>query len=181
MATLEELEKRIQILEDVEAIRKLKARYGQLVDARFDSSGMLKSGEELKSIASKIVELFTEDAVWDRGKEQGILSGRRELYDHFRQPGYDFHAHYFLNAYIAPEGNKARARWYLWMPGTMGGGTAFWLAAVIDDEYAKINGQWLFTYVKSSIFFLTPYDQGWAKQKLPGVRDLGHQRNAVKF
>ena len=171
MATIEELEKRIQVLEDVEAIRKLKIRYGQLVDARFDSSGRLKEQKDLDSIAQEIIELFTDDAAWDRGEELGILKGRKRLYDHFRLPGYSFHVHYFVSDYIVTEGNKARGHWYLLMPGTKDDGTALWLSAVSDDKYAKINGKWLFTLVKSQILFLTPYDQGWAKQKLTGVRD----------
>ena len=178
MATLEELERRIQVVEDVEAIRKLKIRYGQLVDARFDSSGRLKEQKELDSIAQEIVELFSDDGAWDRGEELGILKGKKQLYDHFRLPGYSFHAHYFLNDYIVPEGDKASAHWYLWMPGTKEDGTAFWLSAVTDDTYTKTNGNWLFTLVKSHILFLTPYDQGWAKQKLGGVRDKADRTNA---
>jgi hypothetical protein len=178
MTTPEELEKRMQVLEDVEAIRKLKTRYGQLVDARFDSSGRLKEQKDLDSIAQEIVELFTDDGAWDRGEKLGVLKGKKQIYDHFRLPGYSFHAHYFLNDYIVPEGNKASGDWYLWLPGTKDDGTAIWLSAVSHDEYVKINGKWLFALVKSHILFLTPYDQGWAKQRLGGVQDKADRRNA---
>ena len=49
--SLESLEKRIQVLEDIEEIKKLKHRYCALCDADYD--------------ADALAELFTEDAVWD--------------------------------------------------------------------------------------------------------------------
>jgi len=50
-ARLERLERRLQALEDAEAIRNLKARYAALCDAQYDADG--------------IVMLFTEDALWE--------------------------------------------------------------------------------------------------------------------
>ena len=49
----QELEKRLQTLEDIEAIKRLKARYCAMCDAGYDSDGL--------------AGLFTEDAVWDGG------------------------------------------------------------------------------------------------------------------
>src|SRR5262249_38524632 len=50
---LEELAQRVQVLEDIEAIKKLKARYTGYCDNGYDPDG--------------IASLFTEDAVWDGG------------------------------------------------------------------------------------------------------------------
>jgi Fe-S-cluster-containing dehydrogenase component len=50
---LQELEKRLQALEEIEAIKRLKARYCAMCDAGYDSNGL--------------AGLFTEDAVWDGG------------------------------------------------------------------------------------------------------------------
>ena len=61
--TMQALEKRIQSLEDLEAIRKSKARYGQLCDERY----MAKEREDLEAKAKELSELFTEDGVWDGG------------------------------------------------------------------------------------------------------------------
>ena len=47
LARLERLERRLQALEDAEAIRNLKARYAALCDAQYDADG--------------IAMLFTED------------------------------------------------------------------------------------------------------------------------
>jgi len=51
--SLEDLERRVQILEDIDAIKKLKARYTGYCDNGYDPEG--------------IASLFTEDAVWDGG------------------------------------------------------------------------------------------------------------------
>ena len=48
---LERIERRLQVLEDAEAIRNLKARYAALCDNQYDADG--------------IASLFTEDAVWE--------------------------------------------------------------------------------------------------------------------
>jgi hypothetical protein len=50
-ARLERIERRLQVLEDGEAIRNLKARYAALCDNQYDADG--------------IASLFTEDAVWE--------------------------------------------------------------------------------------------------------------------
>ena len=52
-ARLQQIERRLQVLEDAEAIRNLKARYAALCDNQYDADG--------------IASLFTEDAVWDNG------------------------------------------------------------------------------------------------------------------
>ena len=49
LARLERLERRLQALEDAEAIRNLEARYAALCDAQYDADG--------------IAMLFTEDAL----------------------------------------------------------------------------------------------------------------------
>ena len=50
-ARLERIEGRLQVLEDGEAIRNLKARYAALCDNQYDAEG--------------IASLLTEDAVWE--------------------------------------------------------------------------------------------------------------------
>ena len=50
-ARLERMERRLQALEDAEAIRNLKARYAAFCDRQYDADG--------------IAALFTEDALWE--------------------------------------------------------------------------------------------------------------------
>lgn len=167
MATLEELEKRIHALEDLEAIKRLKARYAQLCDAKYNSQTMTMKGEaEVDSVASEIANLFTEDAVWDGGKQFGLRKGRKEIYEGFKGAAFKFAVHYFVMPYITLDGNKARGRWYLWQAATLRDNTPVWMSGFEDDEYVKVNGQWLQSHMKVTIHFLTPYKQGWVKKRL---------------
>ena len=62
--TLKELEKKVQALEDLEEIKKLKVRYAKYIDDNFK--------------VEKLGELFTEDAVWG-GKRGGCSGEERQL------------------------------------------------------------------------------------------------------
>ena len=42
-----------------------------------------------------------------------------------------------------------------------------WAAVVYTESYEKVDGEWLFSRMELEIAFLTPYDQGWAKQQFP--------------
>ena len=75
---VEALEARLRALEDAEAIRELKARYGELVDARYGREGPLPRAE-LEPIARELAGLFTEDTVWDAGGRLGRCEGREAI------------------------------------------------------------------------------------------------------
>ena len=104
-ARLEQIERRLQVLEDTEAIRNLKARYAALCDNHYDADG--------------IVSLFTEDAVWE-SPALGRFEGRDAIRNFFRGASgiFSFAIHYSLNGHIEVDGDTARARWYLFMPCT---------------------------------------------------------------
>ena len=111
---LEELEKRVRAVEDVEAIRNLKARYGAYCDDNYD--------------ADKIAELFVEDAVWQSGP-LGRYEGREAIREFFRGASkiFTFAVHYYLNAQIEVRGDSAQAKWYSFMPCTVADGNkAIW-------------------------------------------------------
>jgi ketosteroid isomerase-like protein len=99
LARLERMERRLQALEDSEAIRNLKARYAALCDSQYDSDG--------------IAALFTEDAVWE-SPALGRFEGRETIRGFFRGASgiFSFAIHYSLNGHIEVEGDAARARWY---------------------------------------------------------------------
>src|ERR1700726_3415667 len=62
LARLERMERRLQALEDAEAIRNLKARYAAWCDNQYDADG--------------IAMLFTEDALWESpvlGRFEGMV------------------------------------------------------------------------------------------------------------
>ena len=169
MATLEELERKVAALErrvaaseDAEAIRLLKARYGEITDSRYS---VLEDEAELVSIAEGIAALFSEDAVWDGGAALGLCEGREAISERFRKPTLQFAHHFFVKPRIEVDGDTATGRWDILAPCTSLQGKPFWMAGVEDDEYVKVEGEWLHSRMKLDIIFMAPYERGWVKRK----------------
>ena len=121
LTRLEQIERRLQVLEDAEAIRNLKARYAALCDNQYDADG--------------IASLFTEDAVWE-SPALGRFEGQDAIRNFFRGASgiFSFAIHYSLNGHIEVDGDTARARWYLFMPCTVAAGNQAMWRAGIDHE-----------------------------------------------
>ena len=128
------LEERIQRLEDIEAIRRLKHRYMAYADAGYD--------------ADRIVTLMTPDAVWDGGEAFGRQEGAEAFGNMVREVGkqISFAAHLALNEIIDVDGDTARGQWWLLMPCTAlndaGQDEARWIFATYDDRLVKRDGRW---------------------------------------
>jgi ketosteroid isomerase-like protein len=150
------LEERVQRLEDIEAIRRLKIRYAGLCDAQYDDP-------------DGIASLFTDDAVWDGGNDFGVHHGKQAIRAFFAgvSQQISFALHYMIGHAIdiAPSGHEASGTCYLWMPATLNG-RAVWLAATYDNRYRKVGGQWLFSQVKVTVAFMTPYETGWVQERV---------------
>jgi hypothetical protein len=134
---LDELQKRVQFLEDLEAIKTLKFRYAEAVN---DSA----KPEEM-------VKLFTENAVWEGTKAMGRHEGREAILKFFQEivKRGDVVIHYFVQPHIEINDNKARGRWYMWCaPAKGAGGKTKWVSAIEDEKYEKINGKWLLSELK---------------------------------
>ena len=93
---LERMERRLQSLEDAEAIRNLKSRYAALCDDNYDADG--------------IAALFTEDATWD-SPGLGRFEGRHAIRGFFRGAVgiFSFAIHYSLNGQIYVAIRRARS------------------------------------------------------------------------
>lgn len=151
--TLQDLEKRIQTIEDIEAIKRLKARYCGYCDNGYD--------------ADALAALFTDDAIWDGGAF-GRFEGRKAIHDFFAGVSklLPFAMHYVMNPLIEVEGDRATGRWYLFEPCTFAEGSQpVWGAAYYDDRYVKVGGAWKFQGVKITSSFWTPYELGWVKKR----------------
>ena len=151
--SLEDLERRIRALEDIEAIKRLKARYCAFCDDNYDAEGL--------------ISLFTEDAVWDGGAF-GRYEGREAIWKFFKGVSamLPFALHFVTNPLIKVEGERATGRWYLLEPCTFADGNqAVWGAAKYEDEYVKAGGEWKFKSVKLASSFWTPYEQGWVRKR----------------
>ena len=147
-----ELQKRVRPLEDIDALRNLKAEYAAACDDNYD--------------ADRLAALFVEDATWE-SEGRGRYEGREAIREFFRgiSGHFVFALHYGLNPQIEVNGDTARARWYLFMPCTAGDtGEAMWRAGVDEEEYVRVDGRWMYKSKKSAPIFHTTFEQGWAKQ-----------------
>jgi ketosteroid isomerase-like protein len=146
-----DFETRLQSLEDVDAIKKLKHQYCRYCDANYDADG--------------IAALYTEDAVWE-GTGIGKFEGREAIRKFFKSASksFKFAIHNVMNPIIDVQGDRATAEWKLLQPCTVDG-RAVWLAGVYSDEYVRVGGKWLFQHLKVKILFLTPYEDGWVRKQ----------------
>ena len=144
------LEDRIRRLEDIEAIKQLKADYCAACDDDYEPD--------------TLAGFFCEDAVWD-GHAFGRFEGRQAIRDFFAgAPGvFSFASHNVMNPKIEVEGDTATGRWYLIQPCTARGEQALWLCATYRDRYRREADRWRFAHVDIEVRFLSPHEDGWAK------------------
>jgi hypothetical protein len=146
-----ELARRITVLEDIEAIKKLKARYCSVCDNDHNPD--------------EIVTLFAEDGIWE-GTDIGAHKGHaaiRKLFEGFRDR-ISFSQHNVMNPIIEVSGDRAKGQWYFLGPFTMRKrNNAVWLAARYEEDYVKVNGEWKFQHLRAIGRMSAPYEKGWAK------------------
>ena len=150
---LEALAQRITRLEDIEAIKQLKARYCSICDDDHDPE--------------RITSVFTEDATWE-GRGIGHAQGHaaiRELFKGF-QRSISFSQHMVVNPIIEVNGAQAHAVWYFFGPFTMReGNQAKWLTARYHEDYVKVNGEWKIKHLRvKGPAISADYETGWAKR-----------------
>ena len=131
MTDLSELEKRIRVIEDIEAIKKLKAKYFRCVDK--------KLWEEMETV-------LTEDAVADYGMGIELLQGRKAIMEFLKKnlaPDSMISVHQGHNPEIEiTSDTTARGVWVLndrliiQTIATLNGWCYY------EDEYVKLNGEW---------------------------------------
>lgn len=166
--SLEELEARIQVLEDIEEIKKLKATYCYLCDAGLDNP---KNRDEL-------ISHFTSDATVDFGLgEASQFEGPEGLKVFFGEvvPGsVSFCIHMVHNPIIEVNGDTATGKWYYEAPTTdTSTGVAQWMMGIYNERYVRENGEWKFAFIGTQWKYISPYDAGWAKDRGALLESLG--------
>jgi uncharacterized protein (TIGR02246 family) len=157
---MSDLEARLRRLEDIEAVKQLKARYCAACDDGYD--------------ADRLAALFTEDAVWDGGRTFGLVEGREAIRRHYQGASKRLTVarHQVMNPIIEIDGDTATGHWLLFQPCTSAGADgeqAMWLAATYRDTYRRDGDGWLISGTVIEVAFFTPYDRGWVDQRyLPG-------------
>ena len=134
-----ELEKRITRLEDIEAIKQLKARYCDICDDTHNPD--------------RIASVFTEDGIWEGG-DFGQAKGHQaiqKLFSGFREQ-FSFSQHNIVNPIINVDGERATGSWYILGPWTFTeDNKEIWMTAKYDDDYVKINGEWKYQHLRAVV------------------------------
>ena len=141
---------RLQRLEDIEAIRQLKARYCQACDDDHNPD--------------KLGPLFAEDAVWEAssvGKAEGRAAIQKLLGDIGRSGTIRNSAHNVMNPIIEVDGDSATGEWRLIMLYTgINPDKSIHFSRIIGwykERYTRINGQWHFAYLYCQVEESAPY------------------------
>jgi len=158
--SMEELLARVQVLEDIEAIRKLKARYCYLCDAGLSDA----------RVRDELLAHFTDDAKVDFGLgPASIYEGKEGLTVFFGTvvpTAISFSVHMVHNPIIEVHGDRATGRWYYEAPTTDAATNhAQWMMGTYFEEYVRENGDWKFASIKTTWKYISPYDDGWAKNR----------------
>ena len=166
--TLEDLGARIRRLEDIEEIKKLKATYCYLCDAGL---GAPKNRDEL-------ISHFTKDAKVDFGLGEGSQfegpDGLKVFFGEVVPGSVSFCMHMVHNPIIEVNGDWATGRWYFEAPTTdVTTGKAQWMAGTYFEEYIRENGEWKWCSIRTEWKYISPYDEGWAKNRGELLEALG--------
>lgn len=141
MANLAELEARIRVLEDIEAVKKLRAKYWRCLD---------------KKLWSELKEVFAEDAIAD-GPYGGPFKGSEEIVEFIRRNlGSDSvtSAHGGHNPEIEITSDMtAKAVWALQDYVSFGPNREFIGYGYYEDEYVRERGRWKIGYTRLSRIF----------------------------
>jgi ketosteroid isomerase-like protein len=132
---LEDLEKRIKVIEETEEIKKLHHNYINLMDA-------------LEYI--KVLDLFTDDCIVEV-RSSGIKRGKKQIEDIYlgilaKNRGAERHqGHFAVEPDITVDGNTAKGTWLIYMLFDI---PNEWVQGKNECEYRKENGKWKIARLK---------------------------------
>lgn len=151
------LEERIRRLEEIEAIKKMKAEYVLACDERRWDDAM---------------RYFTPRAFVAFGPF-GKFKTRKELEQFFKEKmpvTIKFTIHRLCNPIIEVNGDTAKGIWYCEIPSThIPTNTAILQSGTYYDEYIKEGKQWKHTKLDLVYSYITEFGEGWVKKNMVEV------------
>jgi hypothetical protein len=153
--TLEELEKRVKILEDTEEIKTLQIHYVNcLTQAKFDD----------------VIDCFSDDAVVDL--HAGLCRGKAEFSRLFKETISLTHigkeGNFVVHPMITVDGDTAKGSWLLYLqfsqprildpiPTILATDQApDWMQGYYEMEYKRVDGKWKISMLKWRCRLITP-------------------------
>ena len=160
---LDELERAVQLQEDIQEIENLQRIYGYYFD---------------NNMWAEIVDLFSEEhtesvEIADHGVFLGKKGIRRIYWDMFNGGGKGRQSPPWMQfvvtqlggvVSVAPDGKTATGRWQTWLMEAKPYGAynrQEWLHGYYENKYIKENGRWIFTKLYWNNTFCSPFEDGW--------------------
>ena len=147
-----DLEARIDRLESIEAIKKLKHVYMTYCDLGYQPADL--------------GPLFVDDGVWTSAAF-GHHAGRQAIEEFFGGISAQivFAAHLAMNFVIDVDGDTATGKWRILMPCTMfedGAHVSRWILGDYVEDYVRHDGEWRFAKIDFLVNFDVPSLESWA-------------------
>jgi len=134
--SLEDLEKRVKAIEDLEEIKKLHQNYINLMD---------------NLQYEEVLDLFTEDAT-SEVRNLGVKKGKKEMSEIYldvlakKRGTTRFDGHLAIEPDITVDGNTAKGTWLIYM--LFSKLEIQWVQGKNECEYRKENGTWKISKLK---------------------------------
>ena len=134
--SLEDLEKRVKAIEDLEEIKKLHQNYINLMD---------------NLQYEEVLDLFTEDAT-SEVRDFGVKKGKKEMAEIYlgvlakKRGATRFDGHMAIQPDITVDGNTAKGTWLIYM--LFSKPEIQWVQGKNECEYKKENGTWKISKLK---------------------------------
>ena len=158
---MESTETRLQRLEDIEAIKRLKARAGLLADSKYTADHQKRPQEEVDAVAWQQARCFAPDGRIRLGPNT-VAQGHEALFRNFRFRPWRFALHMYYNPIIEWRGDIASGHWVFWCLATDETTAApLHIGGYIKDEYVKIGSDWRFASTELFSRFSTGFGQAW--------------------
>jgi hypothetical protein len=172
LMNIEELEKQVQLQEDILEIENLQKIYAYYFD---------------NHMWAEIVDLFSDNTESVEIVDHGLLYGKKgveKIYLNIigakdREPRPPWVAFIIMQIGsvidVAPDGKTAEGRWQTWLCESKSYGAyprQEWLHGYYENKYVKENGKWLFTKLHWNNTFCSPFEDGWLNLPLMGWMPL---------
>ena len=145
-----DLDRRLTRIEDIEAIKQLKARYCEICGDKHNPD--------------RITSVFAPDGIWE-SQDFGRAHGHAEIRALFQgfQKRIKFSQHNVMNPIIEVDAHRAKASWYFLGPFTYTeNNEAKWLAIRYEDDYVKADGVWKYQHLRVHMRMNAAHAMGWA-------------------
>jgi ketosteroid isomerase-like protein len=161
---------RLERLEAEAEIRRVQARYMFLCDTPCPEPGVENDEQRI----DRILELYTEDAVWEGvgsfyDNQFGRRVGKAALREHFRafwgekrDPALLLNVHYLTCEQIHVHGDEADGQWVHCQPWIFSDGSSLLRSSRLNNLFRKVEGVWKVSRTRTENVFVAPLKPGWA-------------------